>query len=212
MELKYLNATLSKYVENVIQRYETISEGRREVLRQVASEIRNEIAGQGAARLTFVCTHNSRRSHLAQVWAAVAAVRLGVKNIESYSGGTEVTACNERTVAAFKRAGFEVGVDGDGESENPMYELRFDSSSEPIRCFSKIYNETPNPTESYFAMMCCGDVDERCPVVGGAKHRFSIHYVDPKVSDSTEAESETYDERCLQIATEMFFLIAAISE
>ena len=48
--------------------------------------------------------------------------------------------------------------------------------------------------------MVCNDADQKCPTVPGATDRFAIPFVDPKVSDGTEAEAATYDERCAQIA------------
>jgi arsenate reductase len=58
-------------------------------------------------RLNFICTHNSRRSQLSQVWAQTAAAYYGI-DATCYSGGVEVTAFNERAVAALQRDGFKV--------------------------------------------------------------------------------------------------------
>ncbi len=80
----------------------------------------------------------------------------------------------------------------------------------PITAFSKVYSKDGNPTEGFVALMCCGEADDACPVVEGASARFAIHYVDPKVSDDTEKEAATYDERCHQIATEMFYLMSLV--
>ena len=75
------------------------------------------------AELTFLCTHNSRRSHMGQLWAADAA----------------------------------------------------------------------------------------CPVVLGDALRVPIRYEDPKVADGTPQEAAVYDERCLQIATEMLYLFSRVA-
>jgi len=129
--------------------------------------------------------------------------------VKTYSGGTEVTECNPRTISALERAGIIIDKP---EGENPRYVLDFGDQAEKLECYSKLYAAFPNPSESYFAMMCCGHVDETCPVVEGAAERFSIHYLDPKVSDDSEEEATVYDERCLQIATEMFYLMSLVAE
>lgn len=200
---------ITDFIEQACGQFDSISTSRQEVLAAVARGIQERIeAGQGVP-LTFICTHNSRRSHLAQVWAHVAASRYGIPSVKTYSGGTEVTECNPRTIRALARTGIVVN---EPEGINPKYVLDFGDQAEKLECFSKLYAKPPNPTDSYFAMMCCGHVDETCPVVEGAAERFSIHYLDPKVSDDSEDESATYDERCLQIATEMFKLMSLVTD
>jgi hypothetical protein len=48
--------------------------------------------------------------------------------------------------------------------------------------------------------------------VKGANFRVAIPYVDPKVSDGKPEEAATYDERCLQIATEMLWVMQAVKK
>ena len=54
--------------------------------------------------------------------------------------------------------------------------------------------------------MTCSSADEACPIIPGADFRLTLTYRDPKESDGTPEESATYDERCAQIAREMFHL------
>ncbi len=159
--------------------------------------------------LTFICTHNSRRSHFGQVWAQIAALASGVGNVRCFSGGTEVTACNPRTVAALERAGL-VAQKG-SEDKNPVYELHFAESSPPVRAFSKVYDQAPNPTKGFAAIMTCGQAEQNCPYIPGAERRFPLLYSDPKEADDTPLESRTYDDRCRQIATEMKYVFALTS-
>ena len=42
----------------------------------------------------------------------------------------------------------------------------------------------------------------------GADRRFAIPYEDPKVADGTDAEAARYDERSLQIAAEMLYVLS----
>ena len=154
------------------------------------------------ANLNFICTHNSRRSQLSQVWAKIISEYYGY-NINSFSGGIEVTACNERTIASFERMGFEVKNPG---GKNPHYEITYHENRKPIVVFSKIYDDAPNPKNNFAAVMTCTHADENCPFIPGAEKRISLPFEDPKAFDDTPKESEKYDERSLQIATEMKYI------
>lgn len=160
--------------------------------------------------LTFVCTHNSRRSHLSQVLAATAAAYFEVGGILCCSGGTEATACNERTVAAFQRAGYEVTDTSGGD--NPIYEIAYTMDLPPLRAWSKVYDQGGNPESDYIAVMTCTHADEHCPLVRGARHRVSLPYRDPKEADGTPDEAATYDARLLEIGAEMFYLLRVVKE
>ena len=158
-------------------------------------------------KLHFICTHNSRRSHLSQIWAQTLAHHFGFE-VETFSGGTEATAFNPNAVAAIERAGFLVDKEGD---TNPRYSVSFSDEVEPMQCFSKKYDEAPNPTAEFAAMMTCSEADAECPIVFGADKKIKLFYRDPKLADGTPEEAATYDERCKQIATEMYFVFNSLS-
>lgn len=198
---------LKTYIQKITDKTSDISKERKSKLTQLAEYIRSRKESGESAKLTFICTHNSRRSHLCQIWSAVMAEYLGLDSIETYSGGTEATAFNPRAVAAIKRVGFKVEDPG---GENPRYGVYFDDENEPLICFSKTFDDSYNPQRDFAAVMTCTDADENCPFVPGAEKRFSIPYVDPKEADGTSQEAETYDERCRQIATEMYYLMSQI--
>ncbi len=184
---------------------------RAEFLSSAAKDISAAMRDKQQVSLNFICTHNSRRSHLSQLWAAVACRAYGIDSINSVSGGTEATACNERIVRSLRRAGLSV-VATDPSHSNPRYLAQFEESTPPLELFSKRYDDAYNPSQDFFAMMCCSDADDKCPVVGGAIGRVALHYKDPKSSDGTPAEAATYDTRRDQIAAEMFFLIGQAKE
>lgn len=177
-------------------------------LDELATLIADEYRRTRSAPLTFICTHNSRRSHLSQVMAKTAAAFYGLDGIAGYSGGTEATACNERTVAAFRRAGFDV-TDTTG-GDNPIYEISYSADAPPIRAWSKVYNQDDNPDSGYIAVMTCTHADENCPIVLGAARRFSLPYRDPKEADDTPEEAATYDARLHEIGAEMFELMKQV--
>lgn len=195
---------IQQYLREVATDFSAIPPERKKLLDELAEKIRETHQLGNTAQLTFICTHNSRRSHLGQVWAAVAAHYLGVQNIETYSGGTEATAFNPRAVAALERVGFRIENPG---GENPHYRLYFAKDAEPLLCFSKKYDDPANPQKDFIAIMTCSDADENCPFISGAAHRFALTYRDPKEADGTLEEVQRYDERCRQIAAKMLYLM-----
>jgi arsenate reductase len=202
--------SLMKYVVNAIGSRTAIPAERLELLSNAASGIRKAIADQGSVDLVFICTHNSRRSQFAQVWAAVAAGHYQLENIRSHSCGTETTACNSRTIAALERAGLQ--VTSSGIKTNPFYSVVYQPELPPAVLFSKAFGHDSLPTKNFIAMMCCDHADENCPVVFGAIQRVKLSYVDPKISDDSGNEAQVYDERCLQIAAEMLELMRMVSQ
>lgn len=198
---------LKEYISERLKDFDTIPEERKRTLQDVAGFISKDLDGKGVVKLNFICTHNSRRSHLAQIWTQTAASHFGIDGVETYSGGTETTAFNPRAVAAIERAGF--GVTNPG-GDNPGVEVRFSDNANPMICFSKTFDDSVNPNKEFAAIMTCSDADENCPLVPGAAWRKSVTYRDPKESDGTDYEKETYDERCRQIATEMFYMMSCV--
>lgn len=205
--INYMYPELTSYIHTIKDNTPKLSEERKGKLIQIADFIRRKKESGVPGRLIFICTHNSRRSHFCQIWSVVAAEYVGLDQIETFSGGTEATAFNPRAVEAVERAGFNVENPG---GENPRYNVYFDEEKEPLICFSKTFDDSYNPRKNFAAVMTCTDAEENCPVVSGAEKRFSIPYVDPKESDGTPWEKETYDKRCRQIATEMFYLMSRV--
>ena len=203
---------LSDYLHSRITEFDQISESRQAELGNAAKLIGQNAFANAKTQLNFICTHNSRRSHLAQIWTAVAANHFGIDTIDTFSGGTEATAMYPSIVAAIQKAGLSVErTDDSQDSSNPHYLVRYASDQDPLTCFSKVYNQSPNPKGAFMAILVCGNADRACPIVSGATDRLVIRYDDPKVSDSTPEEESTYDERCAQISREMLFMVSQIA-
>ncbi|TVR16695.1 MAG: protein-tyrosine-phosphatase [Balneolaceae bacterium] len=198
---------LQNYIKKLTDDFGTIPEARRNELAEVAAYISKELKKKDNAHLNFICTHNSRRSHLSQIWAQTAAAYYNIDNVKTYSGGTEATAFNPRAVASIERAGFQVKNPG---GENPHYEVSYNDKAEPMICFSKKFDDPFNPSKGFAAIMTCSDADENCPFVPGVSFRKPITYRDPKESDGSAIEKETYDLRCKQIGTEMFYMLSKV--
>ncbi len=206
-----LHPELQRYVEARLPELDAIPSERREALDALARFVVEQRAAARPARLIFICTHNSRRSHMGQLWAAAAAAYYGVAQVETYSGGTEATAFNPRAVAAMQRAGFAVAAP-DEPGDNPRYELSFGPEAGRMLAFSKTWDDPSNPSEDFAAIMTCTQADESCPFVRGASFRVAVPYDDPKAADGSPNEAVVYDERARQIAAEMFYLFREVAE
>jgi arsenate reductase (thioredoxin) len=202
---------LAEFVKERVAEVRDIPPARRETLAKLADYIRSQRETDKPIRLTFVCTHNSRRSQMAQVWAVLAAAHYGVDGFMGYSGGTEQTAFNPRAVAALKRAGVNIEPRlAVADGENVRYAVAVQDQEKPLVCFSKVYNQPPNPESDFAAVMTCSEADKNCPSIPGADIRIALPYDDPKTSDGTPREAQAYDDRCRQIAREMFYLFSLL--
>lgn len=184
--------------------FNQIPDERQKQLKKLAQFVHKKIKAGEEAQLIFICTHNSRRSHMGQLWASVAADYYGLQYVRTFSGGTEATAFNPRAVAALERAGFV--IEKTSEGDNPHYRVANAFNGPTQEVFSKKYDDPANPQENFAAIMTCSQADQDCPLVPGAALRISIPYEDPKEADGTPEEAARYDERSKQIATEMFYV------
>ena len=190
-------AKLNSTIEQVLKI--PIPDNRKVILDKFKDYIQNKLEIGETPRLNFICTHNSRRSQFSQIWAQTAAAFFAI-DIECFSGGVELTAFNERAVASILRCGFKVEKEGE---INPKYSVYYDTKSKPIVAFSKLFDDTPSP---FAAVMTCAHADENCPFIPAAECRIPVRYDDPKAFDDTALEAEKYDERSIQIASEMFYV------
>lgn len=200
--LENLSKTISSTAEI------SVSDERKEILNPLVDYIQNKVKSNEEIRLNFICTHNSRRSHLSQIWAQTMAFNFKIDNIFCYSGGTEATAMFPKVGETLSNQGFE--IQQLSENQNPVYAVKFDENQHPIICFSKTYFNDFNPKTNFGAIMTCNNADEGCPMVFGAEARFSIKYDDPKAFDGTDMMNEKYAERSLQIASEMYYVFSQI--
>lgn len=201
-----MNLKLKEIIENLSTK--NISEERKIVLQPLIDFIENKIENNEEIRLNFICTHNSRRSHLSQIWAQTMANFYGIKTVFCYSGGTEATAMFPKVAETLQNQGFEILKLS--ETENSVYALKFDENQHAVICFSKKYNHDFNPKSHFAAILTCDSADENCPIVYGAETRIPIKYEDPKKSDGTPEMNETYFNRSLDIAAEMKFVFEKV--
>lgn len=199
------------YLDCRATEFDQIPDDRKHQLKRLSNYVSECCQQSVPSKLIFVCTHNSRRSHLAQTWAQISADYFSIPNVESYSGGTEATEINSRIVAAFQRAGLVVEqLKPEPNASQTKYQGSYSQQASPLLYFSKHYAEQPNPRTGFAAVMVCNEADSACPAVAGATVRLALPYIDPKIADGTDEESATYDLRCRQIAREMLFTMQQV--
>lgn len=199
--------TIQELLDELSKQFNTISDERKTLLFQISKYIQEKKNNGLAIQLVYICTHNSRRSHFGQIAATIVANYYNIKNVASYSGGTEITAFNINAINALEKLGFEI-VTND-LNNNPLYKVFYDEENY-VSCFSKKYNDDANPKNNFLAIMTCSDADENCPLILGAENRISTTYEDPKKSDGTELQEETYIARFKQIALETLYVFSLV--
>lgn len=197
---------LEKYISEIDEN--AISEERKEILQPLMDYIQKKNDENKEILLNFICTHNSRRSHLSQVWAQTMAHYFGIKNVSCYSGGTEKTALFPTVAETLQNAGFD--IQKISETENPIYAIKFSENQHPVMGFSKKWEHKFNPKSMFCAIMTCSQADEGCPFIAGAENRVPITFEDPKLFDNTPQQKEKYEERSRQIASEMKFIFSNV--
>lgn len=199
---------IKNYCDVLKQNFNSIPKERKELLEKISQYISKKQSINQSTNLVYICTHNSRRSHFGQVWAKVASAYYNIKNINTFSGGTEATAFNSNAINALIRVGFEVKpitID-----KNSTYHVIYDNNEEPIECFSKVYDDPKNPRSDFAAIMTCSDAEENCPFIPGVDLRIGTTYDDPKAFDNTALQDTKYDERCKQIALETLYVFSKV--
>jgi arsenate reductase len=195
-------------IEKLIQQFDSIPADRKRILKQLSAFIETKRQSNQRIDLIFICTHNSRRSHISQIWAQTAAAYYGIPNVMCYSGGTEATAFNPRAVEAIGKAGFKVVKTSN--VDNPLYEISFSDEANALFAFSKKFNAESNPRKNFAAIMTCSQADENCPVVPGSEKRISLPYDDPKDFDGTPMEPAKYSERVMEIGVEILYAFSQV--
>lgn len=199
---------IEAYIQGLAAEFDNISTDRKARLEEIANYIQSKKSAGKKAEIIFICTHNSRRSHFAHIWAHVIAAYHKIDGVISASGGTESTAFHPNAIEAFREIGFDIAHRG--RENNPRYYVKFSNELPPLKAWSKMYTDIENPRKRFAAVMVCDDADQNCPIVFGAKERFSLSYKDPKASDGSPEQQATYAARCRQIAVEIAYLFSKV--
>jgi len=199
---------LVTYCNQLTASFQSIPSERKAVLDKIVAFIAAKKNQDLPVNLVFICTHNARRSHFGQVWAKLAAVYYNVSNVATFSAGTEATEFHLHARNALLRAGFEITKLG--PARNPIFSVAYDDLEIPMHCFSKTTEDASIPISNFLAVMTCSDAEQNCPYLPGAEARIATTYEDPKVADHTSNQNKIYDERCEQIARELFYVFSQL--
>ncbi|NVK05093.1 MAG: protein-tyrosine-phosphatase [Flavobacteriia bacterium] len=181
-----------------------ISEERIDRLSVLENHLLEELQSKENVILNFICTHNSRRSMLSQVWSEVLSKYFELP-ITSVSGGTVATGAYKTVGSTFIAQGMSVEFIEEGRMN-----ITFSEECDSIELYSKEFGDSTPEGESFTAVMTCADVEENCPYVPNAVKQISLNYEDPKVADGTPEELDKYLERSRQIGAELFFVYSSV--
>lgn len=201
------------HAERIAATLDQIDEVHREAAERLGAWIAQAYRPGEPLPAIVICTGNSRRSLLGSTLGNVAAAYHGLPEVRFFSGGTDPTAFNPRTIAALRAIGVEIEPLGEeaprGEPDlpNPKYRVHWGEPGTPEPSmveFSKRFLDPENPREGFAAILVCDSADAGCPIVPGAAARISAPYPDPKDFDDTPREADAYAERRDDIARMMF--------
>lgn len=187
-----------------------IDANRIQLLTTIAKFTANELKSNKKVNLNYICTHNSRRSQLAQVWSSYASNYYNLSKIKSFSGGTDVTAFYRNTVKTLQEVGFNFQII-EFSHQNPVYSINYTNCKNPIIGFSKLYNDEFNK-KPFIAITTCSNAEENCPFIPNAIKRFHLPFNNPKTFDNSLYKAEKYLETNKQIAGEVHFIFEMIKK
>ena len=199
---------IKTYCDNLVKEFDKIPSERKNILEKITQYIAKKSILYKPVNLVYICTHNSRRSHFGQIWAKVASDYFSIKDVHTFSGGTEATAFNINAINALKRLGFDINSITSGV--NPTYHIQYDVKENPIVCFSKTYDDDANPDKDFVAIMTCSNAEENCPFIPSVELRIGTTYEDPKAFDNTPMQDAKYVECCKQIALETLYVFSKL--
>ncbi|MGE0771923.1 MAG: protein-tyrosine-phosphatase [Cyclobacteriaceae bacterium] len=202
-----LSASIEELFARFTSEFDLIPNSRKQLLKKLGDYI-NRRAGHANVDLVFICTHNSRRSHMAQLWAQAAAWHYGMEKVRCFSGGTEATAFHPNAVNTLRSLGFV--IEQKTQHPNPIYQVEFGEGMALESIFSKSYDHPSNPSSQFAAVMTCAHADANCPVVVGCDMRIALPYDDPKDYDGTGREAEAYRNTALLIGRELAYAMASV--
>ena len=194
-------------ISKLLFSFDSIPSPRKQKLIELAAQLKVALSCANELNLVFVCTHNSRRSHMGQLWGQLAAHYYGVNNVNSFSAGTEVTELNTNVIEMLQKVGCKVSTFQN--VSNPAYLIEF-GENQSLTCFSKLMEHDANPKVDFFAIMMCTEAEANCPFIPGAIHRIGLPFEDPKVYDNTTMVSAAYLSTFEEIGLQILFLFNQI--
>ena len=176
----------------------SISKKRLKNLEKIINEINRYTIDKNYPKIIFICTHNSRRSQLAEIWAHTFNF-VFEKNIKVFSAGTVKDKFSSRLVSVLKEIGFKV------KKKSNKFIFNFSENHNSIPMNSKLIDEI-YLKDNFITIMTCSNADKNCPVIPNALSRILLSYEDPKKFDFTNQETKKYKETSHKIALEFYYI------
>lgn len=182
-----------------------VAENRKIKLDQIVNAIATDLKKKNKAIVKFICTHNSRRSQLAEFMLDVLAREKKLR-IVALSAGTVATAFEPRMVKAIMAEGFELLEYG--QKPNPLYIYRIEIDD--LYYYSKKYDDKLLDAGESTIVTVCSEAETDCPVIPGTGQRIHLPYDDPKAHDNTAKEAEAYESKVMEIGLEMNYVVEEV--
>ncbi len=177
--------SLDKYIENLDS--VTLKDYQEKRVKKISQELKSLV--NTYKKVVFICTHNSRRSQLCEVWARILSNRFNL-NLSFFSAGTEKTEVYGEAIKSLERAGMDFTIVGNNILIQNKIELH-----------SKTLDEIKE--DEFISLITCSDAEKNCPIDPRSKKNIKLFYDDPKKYDGTKEESDEYDKTCKLIASEL---------
>ena len=176
----------------------SISKKRLKILDKIINELNKNTLKNNYPKIIFICTHNSRRSQLAEIWSHTFSFIFKKKN-KIFSAGTSKEEFNIRAINVLEKIGFKI------KEEGKKYIFNFSENCNSIHMYSKDISEL-NLKNHFITIMTCADSDKNCPAIPNALARILLSYKDPKSFDNSKQETNKYIATSKKIALELFYL------
>ena len=201
---KNLFKKVREYSATLENEFDQIPDNHRQSLEQIGDYLLQKLQSNKDAKVLLISRHNSRRSHMGQLWLMTAAEYYGIGNVATFSGGIEPTELDSRVIRALKKCGFKISTTK--RSENPTY-LTSNGPGNSYMVFAKQYNGGQNPTSDFIAVVLSEVVNKKLETIPGADKKVPMLYEDLENFDGSPEEERKYDEGCRQIARAMFYVM-----
>ncbi|MFD1294284.1 hypothetical protein ACFQ5N_10590 [Lutibacter holmesii] len=181
-----------------------ISENKLVLLESIATAIVQTLKQNKTVNLNYISTNNSQRSQISQVWSTYAAHYFKLSNINSFSGGTNVTSFHRKTVKTLQKVGFTFKII-EFSHQNPTYAIGYHNYIKPILVFSKLYNHDLNPSP-FFAI-----TNNAFEIIPEAIQQFEMPFNNINNFEHSINKAEEYAALNKQIAGEIHFIFHRVS-
>lgn len=159
------------------------------------------------ANILFLCKENSLKSHLAQIWLAVAADYYNYSYVKSYSGGFDTGYVDPDTIRSLQKIGFQIDSYSQSFRHNPYHYVSWTETSSFFLTYSKKYSEEPNPKDTFASIFVCDKPESEYEPLDGSELFLALEYENPKNMKTTDNTTQRYYQLNRQIGREMLYVL-----